>query len=76
MERERQNTTQVPSLGGLLLLGEVSYHMIAALVVFTEYEKKEWFHIVVEILVIQEEFCDVAQVLTVGWVFVAVYFKD
>ena len=75
VEGEDQNAAEIVALGGLLLLAEVAHEVEAVVVLLAHDEKQEGLHIVVEVLVVQEEFGQVAQVLAIGLVLLPVHFE-
>ena len=70
------DTGDVVLLQAVLLLAEVTHQVTPVLVVVGKHVKEEWFDIVVESLVVQEELDQETEVLAINFVCVAVHLKD
>lgn len=56
-------------------LREVAYQMAALHIVLGQHIEKKWLHIVIERLVVQEEFCQEAQVLAVNGTDISIHLR-
>ena len=72
VERQCEDATQIVAFCEVLVFTEVAYNVESTFVFFGQYVEQKWHNCVKQEFVIQEQLGEVAQIFTVGWIFVAI----